>query len=331
MKLLKTILVIAAISMLAACSKDSAQEQAEQPVPASVRMVGVTRSSMGDDTYGDIRVLLAATGENTYTEGLFKYVSGSTWNTQVKLKSGEKTYRLYGFMPDNTDFTKSLTNWDDNGAILHIQNMTPLTDEDYCIVTGVRQVENATDLTAAVRGNYAFTYNSNRENYINLLFDHLYARLVFCMNLSTDYAALRSIKIKNMRLQVVGYSQISADITLNSEGMGAVTYNKTGSENSSVTLRNTEITLSTSPSWTTVGSVQLIPVPAMFGSLRLITEYDVFDKQGNKIAERTATNKLVEPLEELQRGEERTLYITNDPSYLYVLSDQDPPFVVITK
>jgi hypothetical protein len=192
-------------------------------------------------------------------------------------------------------------------------------------------VENATDLTAAVRGNYAFTYNSNRENYINLLFDHLYARLVFCMNLSTDYAALRSIKIKNMRLQVVGYSQISADITLNSEGMGAVTYNKTGSENSSVTLRNTEITLSTSPSWTTVGSVQLIPVPAMFGSLRLITEYDVFDKQGNKIAERTATNKLVEPLEELQRGEERTLYITNDPSYLYVLSDQDPPFVVITK
>ena len=151
------------------------------------------------------------------------------------------------------------------------------------------------------------------------------------MNLSTDYAALRSIKIKNMRLQVVGYSQISADITLNSEGMGAVTYNKTGSENSSVTLRNTEITLATSPSWTTVGSVQLIPVPAMFGSLRLITEYDVFDKQGNKIAERTATNKLVEPLEELQRGEERTLYITNDPSYLYVLSDQDPPFVVITK
>lgn len=328
MKLYKTIVMIAAIGLLAACSNDTAEEQEGLPVPAAVRMVGVTRSLMGAGNYGDIRALLAVTGEDAYTDGLFKYVSGSTWNTQLKLKAGEKTYHLYGLMPDNDDFTRSLTDWNDDGAVLHIQNMTPLTDEDYCIVTGVRQVESSTDETAAERGNFAFTYNSNRENYINLLFDHLYARLVFCMNLSTDYAALRTIKVKSMTLQVVGYSQVTADITLaDGVGISSVTYTKTGTQNSSVTLRDTETTLSTS--WTTLGSVQLIPESTMFSSLRLITTYDVYDKQGNKIAERTATNTLVEPLEELQRGEERTLYITNDPSYLYVLSDKDPPFVVI--
>ena len=82
---------------------------------------------------------------------------------------------------------------------------------------------------------------------------------------------------------------------------------------------------------TDVASVQVIPHPTVLNGLTLITEYDVYDKQGNKVAERTATNKLVETLAELQRAEERTLLITVDPSYLYVLSEQDPPAVVIRK
>jgi 2,3-bisphosphoglycerate-independent phosphoglycerate mutase len=67
----------------------------------------------------------------------------------------------------------------------------------------------------------------------------------------------------------------------------------------------------------------------LLNKLILVIEYDIYDKRGNKIAERTATNALAYPLAELERGEERTLQINIDPSYLYDLSLNDPPIVVV--
>ena len=320
--------MIAAIGLLAACSKDTDDEQTAPLSDASVMMVRASRSIMGVEDYGDIRVLLAVTGAETYTDGLFKYVGGSKWNTQLKLKSGEQVYRLYGFMPDNTDFTRSITGWSDDGATLHIGKMTALSNEDYCVVSGLRQVENNEDDRMAIRGNFAFTYNSNRENYINLLFDHLYARVVFNIRVGSEYGQLRTIKVTNMQLEVTGYSEFSADITLETGvGVSDVDYSVTGTENSSVTIKETEQTLTTT--YETVSSVQIVPHAAMYDNMRLITEYDVYDRQGNKIDTRTAINKLGEPLNELQRGEERTLLLTVDPSYLFVLSDQDPPLIIV--
>jgi hypothetical protein len=94
-----------------------------------------------------------------------------------------------------------------------------------------------------------------------------------------------------------------------------------------LTIRNEELTLTTS--YTTVCSGYVIPSTTLFDKLSLLIEYDIYDKRGNKVAERTATNSLALPLEELQRGEERTLQINIDPSYLYDLSLNDPPIVVI--
>lgn len=320
--------MIAVIGLLAACSKDITDEQTAQVSDASVKMVRASRTIMGVEDYGDIRVLLAVTGAEDYTDGLFKYVGGSKWNTQLKLKSGEQVYRLYGFMPDNTDFTRSITGWSDDGATLHIGKMTALSNEDYCVVSGLRQVENNEDDRMAIRGNFAFTYNSNRENYINLLFDHLYARIVFNIRVGSEYSQLRTIKVTNMKFEVTGYSEFSADITLETGvGVGDVDYTVTGTENSSVTIKETEQTLTTT--YETVSSVQIVPCAAMYNNMRLITEYDVYDRQGNKIDTRTAVNNLAEPLNELQRGEERTLLLTVDPSYLYVLSDQDPPLIIV--
>ena len=331
MKHLQHILMMTVIVLLAACSQDKTEEQPQQPVVqeeanAPLRMSRVTRAMANAPEYSDIRIFL--TNGTTATEGLFKYDGTSAWTTLLKLKSGARTYNLYGYMPDNVAFTRSLSDFDDNGAVLHIQQIPPIAAQDFCIVTGVRKADDENDETAAVRGAFNFDYNSKVENYINLFMDHLYSHITFCMKVGDDYNAVRTIKIKNMKLQVADISHYNVDITLaKNTGISSVTHTGAGSGTPEMTIRNEEITLTTS--YATVGSGFIIPATSLFDKLSLVIEYDIYDKRGNKVAERTATNSLDKPLEELQRGENRTLQINIDPSYLYDLSLNDPPIVVI--
>ena len=330
MKQIRYILMMTAIVLLAACSRDTvelSQEPVAQEPDASLRMSHVTRSTTGDSEYGDIRIFL--THGTTATEGLFKYDGTSAWTTQLKLKSGARTYNLYGYMPDNAAFVRSITDFNDNGAVLHIQQMPPMAAQDYCVVTGVRQAVNESDETAAVRGTFDFEYDSKRENFVNLFVDHLYGKIVFYMKVGEDYNAVRTIKIKRMNLRVADIGHYQVDVTLaKNVGISSVTHTFTpGTGTRELTIRDEELTLTTTS--TKVCSGYIIPATTLFDKLSLVIEYDIFDKQGNKIAERTATNKLAYSLEELQRGEERTLLITIDPSYLYDLSLNDPPIVVI--
>lgn len=328
MKHIQYILMMTVIVLLAACSQDVVEEQTQEP-DAPLRLGSVTRAT-GDLEYGDIRIFV--THSTTATEGLFKYGGGTSWTTQLKLKSGERTYQLYGYMPDNAGSTHSITDFDNNGAVLHIEQLPPLATQDFCVVTGVRQAENEHDETAAVRGAFSFDYDSKRENYINLFLDHLYSHIIFSMKVGDDYDAVRTIKIKSMKLQVADISHYDVDVTLTKNiGISSVGHSSVaGTGTRELTIRNEEITLTTN--YKTVCSGYIIPATTtLFDKLSLVIEYDIYDKRGNKVAERTATNALATPLEELQRGEERTLQINIDPSYLYDLSLNDPPIVVIRK
>ena len=325
MKHIQYILMMSVIILLAACSQDNAEEQTQEP-DASLRLAAVSRAILGNPEYSDIRVFL--THGTTATEGLFKYAGESAWTTQLKLKSGARTYQLYGYMPDNAEFVRSISDWNENGAKLHIQQLPPLAAQDYCIVTGVRKAADENDETPAVRGTFSFDYDSQRENYVNLFLDHLYSHIVFCMKVGEDYNTVRTIKIKRMKLQVTDISHYNVDVTLTKEvGISGVVHSKVGIGTSELTIRDEDITLTTTS--TTVCSGYIIPATTLFDKLSLVIEYDIYDKRGNKIAERTATNALAYPLAELQRGEERTLQINIDPSYLYELSLNDPPIVVI--
>ena len=325
MKHIQYILMMTAFVLLAACSQDVVEEQMQEP-DASIRLGGVTRAETGNPECSDIRIFL--TYGATATEGLFKYAGGTSWTTQLKLKSGERTYQLYGYLPDNIELTSSISDWNANSAVLHIQNIPPIAAQDYCIVTGVRQAADENDVTAAVRGAFSFNYNSQRENYINLLLDHLYSQIIFSMKVGENYDAVRTIRIKRMGLQVADISHYNVDITLTKDvGISDVTHSVAGTENHELTIRNEELTLTTSS--TTVCSGYIIPATTLLNKLSLLIEYDIYDKRGNKVAERTAANSLAEPLKELQRGESRTLQINIDPSYLYDLSFDDPPIVII--
>ena len=314
--------------LIAACSQDVAEEQTQEP-NASLRLAAVSRAILGEPEYGDIRFYL--TNGTMATEGLFKYAGVSGWTTQLKLKSGARTYNLYGYMPDNAE-SVSLSGWNDNGAVLHIEQIAPIAEQDYYIVTGVRRADNLNDETPANRGVFSFDYNSQRDNYIYLLLDHVYSHVVFCMKVGEDYDALRTIKIKNMKLKVPDISLYDVDITLTKGvGISNMASSVSGTEACELTIKdkqNTEeITLTTTSQ--TVCSSYVIPATTLLANLSLVIEYDIYDKQGHKIGEREATNALASPLKDVRRGEELKLQITIDPSYLYDLSLDDPPIVVI--
>ena len=294
------ILVIMALLFAAGCSKDAA-----------------------DNTdWDDIHIYLTSSGTQV-AEGKFGYASDTKeWSTHLKLKSGAGTFRLYGFMPDDPSLTASLQNVTPVDAQIKLENVNPLTTIDYCVVTGVRQVETASDHTSATRGMFSFDYYSYRQNYINLFLDHLMSRLVFNMKISPTYDAVRTIKVKKMTLKLADISSMSVTVTFSdNHGISAISYLPTGAAANSCIIENEEKTLTTSPAAICTG--YMVPDNVFINKLELETEFEVYNKKGNKIAERTAVNKLTEPLAELQRGEERTLLLTIDPSYLYVLSDPD--------
>ena len=318
------ILVIMALLFAAGCSKDAADnaESAQEPQPASLKVVGLTRATSGNTDWDDIHIYLTSSGTQV-AEGKFGYASDTKeWSTHLKLKSGAGTFRLYGFMPDDPSLTASLQNVTTVDAQIKLENVNPLTTIDYCVVTGVRQVETASDHTSATRGMFSFDYYSYRQNYINLFLDHLMSRLVFNMKISPTYDAVRTIKVKKMTLKLADISSMSVTVTFSdNHGISAISYLPTGAAANSCIIENEEKTLTTSPAAICTG--YMVPDNVFINKLELETEFEVYNKKGDKIAERTAVNKLTEPLAELQRGEERTLLLTIDPSYLYVLSDPD--------
>ena len=318
------ILVIMALLFAAGCSKDAADnaESAQEPQPASLKVVGLTRATSGNTDWDDIHIYLTSSGTQV-AEGKFGYASDTKeWSTHLKLKSGAGTFRLYGFMPDDPSLTASLQNVTTVDAQIKLENVNPLTTIDYCVVTGVRQVETASDHTSATRGMFSFDYYSYRQNYINLFLDHLMSRLVFNMKISPTYDAVRTIKVKKMTLKLADISSMSVTVTFSdNHGISAISYFPTGAAANSCIIENEEKTLTTSPAAICTG--YMVPDNVFINKLELETEFEVYNKKGDKIAERTAVNKLTEPLAELQRGEERTLLLTIDPSYLYVLSDPD--------
>lgn len=318
------ILVIMALLFAAGCSKDAADnaESAQEPQPASLKVVGLTRATSGNTDWDDIHIYLTSSGTQV-AEGKFGYANDTKeWSTHLKLKSGAGTFRLYGFMPDDPSLTASLQNVTAVNAQIKLENVNPLTTKDYCVVTGVRQVETASDHTSATRGMFSFDYYSYRQNYINLFLDHLMSRLVFNMKISPTYDAVRTIKVKKMTLKLADISSMRVTVTFSdNHGISAISYIPTGAAANSCIIENEEKTLTTSPAAICTG--YMVPDNVFINKLELETEFEVYNKKGNKIAERTAVNKLTEPLAELQRGEERTLLLTIDPSYLYVLSDPD--------
>jgi hypothetical protein len=329
--MLIVLLLIVAGGLLTACSNDDAQDGKS----TSLQIMGFTRSGdpaqsyEGKGDYSPINLFLVD-GE-TQKQGSARY-NGSEWRisgfTNEDIGTSH-TYSLYGFAPAEA-IGSSLTVGAENTTLI-LTSLPAVNAKDVCFIVGLQRMEDVNTPKGSwddYEGNFSFTTGSTAEtkNLLYLLMDHVYASVCFTMAIDEEYAALRSIKIKKMELRST-QNTTTATITLTPNNTGAdpvqsVTYSSATGSSSSATFFESKV----GDELTTFDTDKAKEytccfLPGLSNALTLVTTYDVYDRKGNKIDERTASNKL--PALTALRGDRVTINLTVAPTYLGVLSDPD--------
>jgi len=243
---------------------------------------------------------------------------GAKWHALFSVEKN-KTYTVYGYLPKTGDMSSTLTKSTADAATLTISGMQPVTTDDICIITGVKESEEGLK-----EGSFSWKQDIEGDDYyIYMLLNHLYASVNFSLKVSEGYAQLRTIKLKTMTLSV-NKASVNAAVTLthNTEGnvpITSVTYTSNDGSCSAEILNSAEGEKLRS---TTPLNIIACFAPTMSANLTLDSTYDVYDSKGNLIrANCEATNKI--PNLEASRGQRVQLNLTVDPTYLYVMSDKD--------
>ena len=307
-------------------------------------------------------------------EGTFFYRnSDSKWQLSMEVTAGD--YYLYGFIPKEDAMSSTIapnTTYSD-GAVLTINGLQTVTPSDVCVLIGAKEGPDADhdgsdadndDIVddplrpGFFKTNIKTTGVSGNNNFIYLLFDHLYASLRFRFKVDPIYAALRTIRLK--KLELISYSsdtggevyaKFNVRITLkktddgSSPIVGSVVYTPDESSTSvpPVPIFEGDTKLKTDATTNFMGCF----VPGDNTYFKLRSTYDVYDKNVNKD---TGGNPILdedgEPVGNLirkdcqaentidlrkwfgndlmtTRGHSYSLTITVLPTYLYVLSDPD--------
>lgn len=286
--------------------------------------------------------------QNSVSNKSIRY-KNNKWEGALDITAGQ-TYYIYGFMPSELADRAIVTSPDGTdagfaqGATLTINNLSTLTPADVCVVVGVKEGDG-TDIKNIGIHLGEFEYRGGAENYVYLLLKHLYAGLHFKAHIDTEYAKLRTIKVKEMKLKSVDdiHEFIDLSVTLtanetNTDPTSNITYTDVGTETvkPEVTLfpyagSEAEYEL---PTETTSDFLSCF-APQKCKKFELYTRYDVYDKKGNLIRKDSeAYNKIDATgfygIDNLQPGDIYTIDLKVQPTYLYVLSDPDidnPTFV----
>lgn len=291
--------------------------------------------------------------------------SADIWTSRVPLKTlntGEAdhdTYYFYGFMPKGDVTDVEITTYNGSyaeGAVMTFGGMDSVTPDDISVIVGVKGYDGTTanvpDMTSGLG---AFSYDPDTDGrYIFLLIDHFYAALRFRFRVDTEYAKLRAIKLKKLKL--VAYTdeectllmtkKVSTTVTLKANSTGAspivgdITFTPvTASDDMDpVMIYDDEENPVLLPSgvdefgnYIYTDNMGFVPKTSSF--YKLISTYDVYDTNAdgtpryliredctaeNKINPRKLFNK-----ESLDRGKMYTVKVTVKPTYLYVLSEPD--------
>jgi hypothetical protein len=224
-------------------------------------------------------------------------------------------------MPKTEGVNSTLTEITDNGAKLTITGIKPASADDVCIITGVKETDEGLK-----EGQFSWYTPVEVETYlISMLMDHIYAGVQFRMTIDSEYAKLRTIKLKKLTLNT-NKKSFTAEISLTHNDTGAspissITYTSSGSSSTSDIYNSNEGTALPTTTVTPL-SVNACFAPTLSNNLTLVTTYDVYDSKDNLIRQNcTATNKL--PNLDATRGQKVQVNMTVNPTYLYVLSEPD--------
>lgn len=358
-KLLTSLLCIGMACLLVACSDDTERlEQDEDTLQLltyseHLSFVGapVTRALDGYDEYIAAPITAYLTPEGAARAATYRYSETTKrWNSGFKIKDGY-TYYIYGFTPSDavSGSSISILSGDsyENGARLTLNGLKPVSDKDLCLIVGVRQVDSETSEVPAdfKPGNFKYVGRPKNQNFAYMMLHHVYGALSFTIKIDEKYSQLRTIKLKTMELKGVpsSYSIVTMAISKTSgvDPIGANTWQRE-SETANVKFfeNTTGLELTTTAQTLTLKmddeDVEKIMVaPTLSSNLTLVCTYDVYDTNtttehpdGNLIRQNCkAENKLPG----VNRGEWRTVNLTVNPTYLYVLSepDLDNPSVTI--
>lgn len=262
--------------------------------------------------------------------------------TEDNVDAGD--YYIYGFIPRDAADDATISKVDEDpattyakGAVLTIQGMKSAMS-DVCVVIGAKEGPDADHDAGLTAGDFKFNLKKGESvnNYMYLLFDHLCSALNISMSVYGDYNELRTIKLKEIRLQTANdggktKAKMNVTVTLKANGSGSnpiesIVYTPTGEEEVDAIVYYNEA----GHKLTTEYSLFLCHfIPHGVKELILTCTYDVYDKKNNLIrANCSATNKivlssLISYLDEVRRGYKYTINMTIRPTYLYMLSEPD--------
>ena len=289
-------------------------------------------------------------------DGSFVFVPGDKttpdkWMSTFEVKGLDDTYYLYGYMPSVGNFTPVSENFA-NGATLNITGLPTATSSDVCVIVGVKKGEETEENSGIYSdkgikmGSYSYDF-TGETNHVYLLCDHLYAALQLKVKVNETYNALRHIKLKKVWVKdckngdnAPFTSKTNVEIEL-AKTTGAspiqnITFTNVGSSETNMEqsplYNNTKGLLLT----TSYQPLQGYMAPLGMTEFTLVSQYDVYDTNvttdhpdGNLIREnQTAENKinvnsLFTTTISLQRGTRYILYLTVNPTYLYMMSEPD--------
>lgn len=361
--------LIAGGLLLTGCADSSEGDPMPEPEPeqqgSPLELRSFTRTEgateIGDASCPDIRVYLTTATEmlqfDNQPYGTFHYsTTNNGWESNLSVKE-ERQYYLYGYMPADisnnvptpTDPDGTGTDYDfSDGIDLTLNGLPAITTTDICVVIGVQRLESENAAPANVKeGDFSYLSGIVGKNYVNLLMGHLYAGLELQFKIGSDYAQLRSIRLKEIKLKYAN-SQVNATVKLRKDkGIDEATFTDASGSEQEMTILSTETVLDKNY----INSPLVIPnvaycYPSIFGqqaSLSITTKYDVYDKNtpndpndenDDQFApirkDCISTNKLRIEAAALKPGQKKAVILTVQPTYLYVLSDEDLDNPVIT-
>ena len=325
----------------------------EEPLPESeqgspLELQALTRTDNAtkiENPEYAIRAYLTEANSVVKEDGLFEY-TGTGWSSNLSVKE-EHQYYLYGFMPSDIGGTFAKPDGGDysDGVDITFNNIPDITDLDVCVVVGVQRVENKDEDANVQEGNYSYMSGIVGKNFVHLLMGHLYSSLQLSFKIDDEYSLLRSIRLKEVKLNS-SYGNVNTKVMIRKgSGVGTPTFTKVGGEpNSPVMFLDPDPDSGTPDLPVTIDRNYIVNAktldrlvycaPGIFdvdGTYVSITStYDVLDKKGNNLGERTSTNKLKITASSLAPGQKKNVILTVKPTYLYVLSDNDLDNPVLT-
>lgn len=374
---MRWLLLLASVLLLNACSDDAPGDRKKERVQLTLRPYAssyiedldttLTRAwtppspyvlySAINDMFATQKNLMNNTIDVFFTkdgeapeEGTFFYKDFSNeWELKADVAADD--YYLYGFIPKEDATSASIEPNDSysNGAVLTINGLNTVTPSDVCVLIGAKNSEFSDNDGGLLPGSFSahISASNGNNNFIYLLFDHLYASLRFRFKVEETYAALRTIKLRQLELvaykddsQGSVYAKFNAKITLqaNSTGaspiVGSVEFTPDYSSTSvpPVPIFDGEVKLKTDEYTNFMGCF----VPGDNTYFKLRSTYDVYDNNtttehpdGNLIRKECQAENTIDLRKwfgnnlTTTRGHCYSLTIMVQPTYLYMLSDPD--------